>query len=196
MMRWLDLRTFVLSGIGLIAVGAMALVAVRANAGGEGPEATIRLAQQGDELTAPQAEVLDDGTVSREEYEQAVRQTIACLRDAGISTTEPEWQGNNLQFAYGGYSSRGDLEPADQAYADCYAEYQAKVDRAWHAQFRPAERPDAATGEAYYAVMQECTGSAEATFESVVAAADATGDPRLLEKCIIEASTAIGMLPE
>lgn len=136
-----------------------------------------------------QSSLLSDGFVSAAEYESAVAATVACLRGAGIAVTEPQWKGQGLRFTYGGYSSRAELETADEFYADCYASNQAAIDRVWARQ-QTGDRPDAEAVAAYNELMRECTGAAAPTFRAIVSAAEGSGDASLLERCHLASAEA------
>jgi hypothetical protein len=147
------------------------------------------VAQLAAHTDAAQAAALGDGFVSIQEYESAVTATIACMRKAGIPVSDPQWMGHQLRFTYGGYASRTEIEAAGEVYADCHTMNQAAIDRVWARQ-QTGARPDTEAIADYYELMRECTGAAEATFRAVVAAAQASGDPSLLERCHTDSADA------
>jgi len=138
-------------------------------------------------VAGAQADVLADGIVTNDEYTATVMQTVACLVDLGVAVSQPQWNGSELRFTYGGYSTRAQLETAAAVYASCSAANQAAVDRVWRRQ-TTAERPDAEAIADYYELMKSCTGATEPTFRAVVAAAEASGDSSLLERCHLAAA--------
>ena len=86
------------------------------------------------EASAYQRAILEDGTLTFEEYERAVLDTVACLRDADVRiVSAPSLQpdGRTLEFTFTGGSSRADAEAAGRVYDTCYAEHLDLVSLVW-----------------------------------------------------------------
>lgn len=84
-----------------------------------------------DSAPQPQQEALADMSVSRAEYVAAVGKVRACMAEAGVETTEPVWQGNQLSFEFGGTADRGGLAPMKAVYKDCNDRYLLGIATGW-----------------------------------------------------------------
>lgn len=84
-----------------------------------------------DSAPEPQQEALADLSVSRAEYVAAVGKVRACMADAGVETTEPIWQGNQLSFEFGGTADRAGLAPMKAVYKDCNDRYLLGIATGW-----------------------------------------------------------------
>jgi hypothetical protein len=139
-----------------------------------------------------QQEALADGEVSREEYEAAVAGTIACVQEAGIPVSEPDWDATTIELTFGGYDSKAEAQAAFEKYMDCYTENQQAIDRVWASQLA-GPRPGPGEIAEFNERLQACTGAEEPTFVSITAALRASDDPEgLRSHCYAEAESALG----
>lgn len=86
-----------------------------------------------------QQDVLQDNVLTFAEYEGAVAATVQCLRNEGVDVTDPQYDGRQFTFVYGGTNDPDELDAADEVYGRCYSEYQDMVDVAWTVQSAPSE---------------------------------------------------------
>lgn len=101
-----------------------------------------------------QRTVLDDGVVSRDEYERAVADTAACMQEAGFQTGPLRDVPDGVRMDFPVYSSEGQDRDPDEAWTRCWDTYLIAIESVYLAQHASAE------GEA--AIEQqlvECLGS-------------------------------------
>jgi hypothetical protein len=83
-----------------------------------------------DDLTPFQREILEDGSVSADEYERAVLATLQCLDDEGVPRSEPEraGAGATLRWRYtvGPYPDEAKAA-MEAAYDECFKAYERAI---------------------------------------------------------------------
>jgi len=80
-----------------------------------------------------QFEALEDGEVTRSEYEDAINRVISCSREAGLNVTdtEPDWSGKLLSYGVIISSDPAPSDPGIEAHDKCYDELAFFVDQAF-----------------------------------------------------------------
>ena len=73
--------------------------------------------------------ILEDGHVSRAEYEEAFHATRACVEEAGFEVTPPKLNEHGaLYFHYRSVEDGEGVDVANMRYEDCYGEHMDRVD--------------------------------------------------------------------
>jgi hypothetical protein len=94
-------------------------------------------------LSAFQADILRDGTVTADEYERSVLGTLQCLDEQGVphsgptqvrSETDPRWR-----YTIGPLPEDEKLA-MDRIYQDCFASYERAILEAWAVQHGSSEK--------------------------------------------------------
>jgi len=163
-----------------------------------------QVAQERRPETSPeQAAILDDGVVTRAEYESAVNATIACLAGQRFKVSTPVEKDGRLDFHFAtavldeGARYRG-------AYRDCHVQHQRDVDPVWAATLAENATPPAADLlAASRAAIAECRvregvpGVApDAPFQDMIdAAAKAEKQPNLFYLCVSDGIKKYGVVP-
>jgi len=94
------------------------------------------------ETTPEQRDALEDGVITREEYERAVLNTVACMGESGIEVQNFRWQGEKrIMFEWTGPSPRTTAgEAQGRTYEQCFDTYQWDIDRLWSSQVAPTQQ--------------------------------------------------------
>lgn len=91
-----------------------------------------------DDAPAPQQSGLADLSVARSEYVAAIAAERACMADRGVVTSDPEWQGNQLVYTFGGTPSRDGLTAPKAIYQECHELYGKHIAVGWSIGSSPA----------------------------------------------------------
>ncbi|MGH2607782.1 MAG: hypothetical protein ACRDHF_01725 [Tepidiformaceae bacterium] len=89
-----------------------------------------------------QREALADGVVTYPEYEAAVRSTVACPEEAGLTILDqphPDPSGTTLRYSFAAGLDLADAKRSNATHRACYVEHQAAIDMMWSAQNTPSE---------------------------------------------------------
>jgi hypothetical protein len=106
-------------------------------AGQASPAATYDYIDLSEGTVSPspsQLALLDDGSVTFDEYEAAVLATVQCLKDAGIQVVdEPRLDLSGTRYVYRYFAgfSDAEFEEVRLSYQECYTLHQAVVDVEW-----------------------------------------------------------------
>ena len=71
-----------------------------------------------------------DNKITRDEYVAAVDATVACIRAAGISVSDPLWSGGRLVYT-AEFQTQGELTTGKPTTESCYAGHLRGIDIAW-----------------------------------------------------------------
>lgn len=119
----------------------MALVAACGSSGADERDAAIAeiVEQALPNASEFQAEILEDGEVTFEEYERSVLATLACAKEAGLEVMGPDLDPDGIRYdyLYRGVDANGDLLPDSVVlgrFDGCYARYGERVDSVYFAQ--------------------------------------------------------------
>lgn len=100
-------------------------------------------------------EIIEDGVVTPEEYERAVFRTMQCMDDAGVEHTEPVFKEFRFESRWE-YSIVGGIgSAADNAYIECYDEFEASVKNVWNEQQRISEEESQMVAEEHLECVRE-----------------------------------------
>lgn len=124
----------ILFAAALVVTSTVALGALAGGSATASDSASIPASERSwivDSAPEPQQAALADMSVSRPEYVAAVAKVRACMADAGIATTEPIWQGNQLSFEFGGTADRAGLAPMKAVYKECNDRYLLGIATGW-----------------------------------------------------------------
>jgi|SRR6185312_3561491 hypothetical protein len=88
-----------------------------------------------------QKAILQDGTVTFDEYQRAVFATIQCAKDHGVKILTGPTLGPGKKYVYtmGGGTTTADLGATQAQYVNCLNQYENLVDIAWTNETRPTQ---------------------------------------------------------
>lgn len=141
--RFFNRRTalaFPVLGVAL-AAGVIWLVRGDVPAAGAGDTSAVPAVERSwlvDDAPEPQQAALADLAVDRSEYVAAIGAERACMAGRGVATSEPEWQGNQLTYTFGGTPSRDGLMAPKAIYQECHELYGKHVAVGWGIGSSPA----------------------------------------------------------
>jgi hypothetical protein len=139
----------VIAGLGILAVGALAV----SNLGSRAADEFI--AERRDVAPVEQRAAFADGYLSLDEYSDAVGATVSCLAEAGYIVS-PVLEDGAYAWEYG--IEQGESAQAfSTAYNECYVTYQRDIDVAWSRTLASLDKsPTAEETAAAFKVLVRC----------------------------------------
>jgi hypothetical protein len=104
--------------------------------------------QQGSEF---QKQILQDGEVTRGEYESAFGATVSCMRNQGLQVLGPDWASSETRLGYSVADSAGSAGVQDA----CEQEYLIWVSAVWDEQQKPTGEEAERIRREYVACLQD-----------------------------------------